>query len=997
MASRENLLSKIWRKLLAKRAKPAPLRADKPAKRQPASTLEPLEGRIAPAVLVNPTTITFHDLDNDLVTVHFSKAINANNTSPGSVFSFADADGNEVAFGFDGPQQLQLINLLAVNSPSNVSPVNGTSITVTATPLSGENPGDGFTNIGAIRANGLALATVSIDGDLGQIVAGGVTSKTAIKLLSANSIGAAADSQGDDPNFQSTITGGLGALKIAGDVKGFINVVDRNDFSGRTLAAGSIGSITVGGSLIGDSDDASGRLGTIQAETNIGPVKIGGSLTGGAGGISAGILAISGNISSVIIGDISAPGSITGGTGGNSGLIFAGKNIGAVTITGDVIGSGFSGTASIRAGGDLGAVKILGDLIGGSASNSGWITAGGKLKSFTLGDSIDDNLVGGTGAFSGIVTSGGAMGAVKIAGSIIGNGANSGAISADGKLASITLGGSLIGGEEIDGSSDRSGFIGSTTSIGSVKIAGSVIGGGGNYSATITSGGKIGSVSIGGQLKGGAGADSGVIFSSIDDTTSDDLGSVTISHGIVGGAGPNSGSVIADGRILNISLGSESAAIPAAIQGGTGTYSGSIFSSATIGTVKIIGDILGGGAANSGSIQATGNLTSVNVIGSVFGGTADFTGSILSHDATSVDGPKPGNIGKVTVSGALVGGVGFHSGAIEAEGNLGTVTVGSISDGGVFAGTSLENFGSAKLINVKDAIAAGTIEVDGSVSALKVKTDVTQSAIRASDAIKSITIGGNLEQSLISAGGAAVAGRTDVAIGSIKIGGKSATTGNVTDSQILGGYDLDGVVNPHAQIGSVSVTHNWTASDLVAGVTDVDADGFGDLDDALIFTPGDTSTVIARIASITIGGTVSGTPDAVSTTDQFGFIARQIGKFKSAAGSVPLHALTADVATFGTDVTLRDFNLPQAAPSAGVTFSGGGSLIQYILLPGSGGTIAILPGTEVVGGLGSATAPLVPVPGTPVVLEPSGPGGSAPITAPDSGGIILVNSGVTPP
>ena len=37
------------------------------------STIEPLEARIAPAVLLNPTTVAYKDMDGDLVTVKTTK------------------------------------------------------------------------------------------------------------------------------------------------------------------------------------------------------------------------------------------------------------------------------------------------------------------------------------------------------------------------------------------------------------------------------------------------------------------------------------------------------------------------------------------------------------------------------------------------------------------------------------------------------------------------------------------------------------------------------------------------------------------------------------------------------------------------------------------------------------------------------------------------------------------------------------------------------------
>ncbi len=955
MPTRENLLLKLWRKLRGQRPRPVPLRARKQV-RKAISTLEPLEGRIAPAALINPMTITYHDLDNDLVTVKLTKAFTA--FAPGTagaatavdaIFKFADASGNVSAFGDSGPQQLQLINLQAVvlvaphPGQTPVNPVNTTSLTVAATPITGVlTPGNGFTEIGAIQAGGLVLGTVSIDGDLGQIDAGGPANITAIKLINARTIGAAAGiTQSGVPDFESHIVGALGGLTVTGNVDGFIHVVNRTNFLGQVDAPGNVGNVTVGGSFFGSTDATSGKLGTVEADGSIGVVKVGGSLLGGGTALSGSVIALNGKITSVSVGTTAAPGNIVGGGAANTGIVFASTTLGSLTVTGNLTGGGAFGAGSVRTGGDMGAVKILGDINGGTFANTGWISAGRNLASVTLGDSIDDNLTGGTGQFSALIAAGGTMGAVKISGSIIGDGSNSGALSAGGKIASVTIGGSFVGGLRTDGTSDGSGFISTLTDIGAVKIAGDMKGGGGTYSGTIIATGKLTSVSIGGQLMGGVGANSGVIFSSTDPDIAHDLGSVIISKGIVGGAGPNSGSVIADGKILSITVGSLPPLIfgvpMPALQGGMGTYSGSIIGHSTIGTVKITGDIVGGGVANSGSIQAVGNLATATVSGSLRGGAGNFSGTIISHEQ-SVDGANIlGTLGKITVGGGLFGGGGDHSGAIEAEGNLGTVTVGSIKggagdfSGSVLAGSSLENGGSATLVSVTGSttlvgvngsveggagMRSGTIEIDGTLASLKVKNDVKQSAVRAADAIKLINIGGNLENSIISARGQAVpTSSVDLALGPITIGGTSLSTGKVTGSQILAGYDLDGAaVNRHAQIGAVKVTHDWTASSLIAGVADTNSNGFGNSDDALIALT-DGSAVISKIASITIGGAVTGTPDATSSTDSFGFEAQQIGAVKIAGVTVARPITPFDVIEL--DSANHDTFLREIAPATG--------------------------------------------------------------------------------
>src|SRR5436309_9446565 len=69
--------------------------------------LESLESRLAPATLVNPTTLTYQDVDGDNVTVRFSKPV-LSNVNADNVFFF---DTGSVNGDNSTPQQLQEIGL----------------------------------------------------------------------------------------------------------------------------------------------------------------------------------------------------------------------------------------------------------------------------------------------------------------------------------------------------------------------------------------------------------------------------------------------------------------------------------------------------------------------------------------------------------------------------------------------------------------------------------------------------------------------------------------------------------------------------------------------------------------------------------------------------------------------------------------------------------------------------------------------------------------------
>jgi hypothetical protein len=80
--------------------------------------------------------------------------------------------------------------------------------------------------------------------------------------------------------------------------------------------------------------------------------------------------------------------------------------------------------------------------------------------------------------------------------------------------------------------------------------------------------------------------------------------------------------------------------------------------------------------------------------------------------------------------------------------------------------------------------------------------------------------------------------------------------------------------NPDAQIGSVTIGGNWTASELGAGTYNRTGDRYNKL--TIAGVP-DSSRRLAKIGSIAIGGSVRGTSAA---GDNFGFIAEEIGRVR---------------------------------------------------------------------------------------------------------------------
>ena len=288
--------------------------------------LEQLESRDAPATLVSATKLTYQDVDGDNVTVTLSKPL-LNQGNVNSVFLF---DTGTVE-GFNSTkQQLRTIKLTGFGAAAA-----GTSITTVATrgPLTG---GDGFAALGQVDATGIDLGGVTIDGDLGRVLAGDATTSTSgLTGLTVHSLGRFGTSTGA-PDLRTVIQGKLGFLKIKSDVR-------EASVSVEGAADGRLGSVSIGGSLIGGGGNFSGR---IISEGAMGVVRVRGDVLGGGGSESAEIRSgdfgdtTRGTLAGVTIG-----GSLLGGAGNLSGRIESNGAMGAVKIAGKVQGGGGSESA----------------------------------------------------------------------------------------------------------------------------------------------------------------------------------------------------------------------------------------------------------------------------------------------------------------------------------------------------------------------------------------------------------------------------------------------------------------------------------------------------------------------------------------------------------------------------------------------------------------------------------------------------------------------------
>lgn len=320
---------------------------------------------------------------------------------------------------------------------------------------------------------------------------------------------------------------------------------------------------------------------------------------------------------------------------------------------------------------------------------------------------------------------------------------------------------------------------------------------------------------------------------------------------------------------------------------------GYVFSSGPMGAVRVLGDLLGGSSLFSGSILSNSSIASVYVGGTVSGGTGDASGRIFA------DGAIP----SVFVGGSLISGQSHddngstvpanQAGAIGSKTRLGKVTVmGGVFGGGSYFGGSIftqpGTGGSIGAVSINGILTGSTEIVGTGQNATLVFNGIYSDSTLG--AVKIGSISGRNPSSpvnIVAKGERNPANPTEaLAIASVTV------LRGVSAAQILAGFDSAlAPVNPDVQIGAVKVGNNWQSSSIAAGVSPGAGDiFFGNANDNVTVTqpsdPYQDSTAIrARIASVTIGGTVLGTTFA---TDSYAFEAQEIGAVKIGATVIPM-------------------------------------------------------------------------------------------------------------
>jgi hypothetical protein len=467
------------------------------------------------------STVTYQDVDGDLVVVQASKPI-FTSANKNTVFKF---DAGNVNQSNATKQQLWTVNLAVLGAAAE-----GVGLSVTATRTA--SGGDGRVNVGFMNAAGVDLGQVAVGGDLGRIEAGtlsdlvpavaGLTVRSMGRygLDTQNPVGASlltfvqgrvdkfivrSDVVGAQIKVTSATPVAIGSVQIGGSLR----AEGAMPFNGSIRVTGGIGSIAIRGDVEGSDGNNTGH---IQATGNLGPVTIGGSLVGHDGDISGTVLG------GANVGPVTINGAIRGGNGMKSGYVYAGDHLTGLTVRGSILGGYGERAGCVESQGDMGAALVFGSVIGeslaGAGNYSGTIYCSGKLEGklggAPVGFRVGGSLVGGNGDYSGSVLGTDGIGPARIGGDVLGGHSNgpSGEVGTGGRLASLSVKGSVEAGL-----GTYTGRIQGNQGIGSVSIGGDLRGGGnGTNSATVETQGGIGSVTIGGSILSSGTTYSGAIL-----------------------------------------------------------------------------------------------------------------------------------------------------------------------------------------------------------------------------------------------------------------------------------------------------------------------------------------------------------------------------------------------------------------------------------------------------------------------------------------------------
>lgn len=703
--------------------------------------LEQLEDRIAPAAAV----ATFVDVDGDTVTVTANKGTSA------QLQTLVDAAVNTMT------HQMETLTI--------DSSYQGASIKIAVSTKA--STGDGLVNVWNVNAGGVDLKSVEVGGDLAKLTAGdGNYANGSVATIKVQSIGVNGGAAAKDWH----LLGGTSTFWVGGNVNG-AKLFWENPTAGGNI---TIGSLVVGGSLIGGSAD------------NTGIIKVrGGDDSAGTAGIA--------KITSLTIG-----GSLTGTNYNQTGAVIVGDEsmvdaykgfIGKATVGGSLLGfNAKSHTGSLLAfSGGIGDVKVGGLLDGGGLRSGSIYAYQGTLGAISVGQSIE----GGNGQYSGSIYAGFDIKSASVGGSVEGgSGSSSGSIISEfAKIGDVSVGSYLEGGSTI-----YAGSINGETGLGKVTIGGSVWGGSASNTGSIftasTGSAKIGDVTIKGSVFGGSTFSTGII-------SSDYLGKVSIAGSLTAGTGTGSGSIFAAKNLVSVFIGQD-------IEGGaSGSYSGAIHvfgSGANITSITVGHDLIGDAGTYSGSIIIdNGNVKTLSVGGDLIGSSGGYSGAIKVN----------GNLTTLSIGGSLLGGSNDYSGHVEI-GNAKTVTIG----GGLLGGS--DNYtGNLTFVTV-DALSLGTIDING--SSLWGNSGLSSAQIAGTKVSKLFIAGNILGGSSSFSGSLAIDTIGTAVIGGNLYGGSASDTGYIAATNLTGKLTINGNIqggnNNSSNSGWVNILNDAKSIDL---------------------------------------------------------------------------------------------------------------------------------------------------------------------------------------
>jgi hypothetical protein len=320
-----------------------------------------------------PKAVTFQEADGDIVTIK----LKGGQISPGNIS--LDSDGN-----------ISVIDLTSFASLANAAGAKPINLSVSVKAGSGGS-GNGLTKVGFLNANGVGLGNVSLQGDLGQIVAGDGSGKAALKSLS--------------------VAGNLGGLA------GFPQV---------SRLLGEMKKLAIGGSI---------QKNPVQVDGKVKVISIGGDLVGN----------LLPEIAPPPLAEIARDGIegyIARGNATPLGVLLA-ESIAALKIGGSVKGGGIATTK------DLGSFSLLGDFTGGLFSEGG-IKQVKIVKSLKSEDSSEPTAITARSRIDSLVIGGD----VENARILVGYNRDEEPVNADARVGKVTVKGDWIASSLVAGIED---------------------------------------------------------------------------------------------------------------------------------------------------------------------------------------------------------------------------------------------------------------------------------------------------------------------------------------------------------------------------------------------------------------------------------------------------------------------------------------------------------------------------------------------------------------